>query len=154
MAPFWERKTQAVRDDKIGTTEFKHWPRNVIKTEIDTRTEEKNQVGKLSWIFVKNINRNIPTTWKWARGVLVRGILPNWREVNKARFQNTCEVILDYPRFLKTKGSRTLDESAVSAEGTSFRCPWYYPTEGADAKTSTHAHKLERCSHFTFCQTR
>ena len=31
-----------------------------IKTEIDTRTEQKG-VGKLDW-FISDINRNIPTT--------------------------------------------------------------------------------------------
>ena len=34
--------------------------------EIDTRTEPKG-VGRLGW-FRSDINRNIPTTWRWARG--------------------------------------------------------------------------------------
>ena len=37
-----------------------------IKTEIDSRTEWKG-MGKLGW-FMSDINRNIPTTWIWARG--------------------------------------------------------------------------------------
>ena len=36
------------------------------KTETDTRKEWKG-AGKLGW-FMSNTNRNIPTTWRWARG--------------------------------------------------------------------------------------
>ena len=48
--------------------EFMEWnlSERALKTEIDTRTEQKIGVGKLGW-FMSDINRNIPTTWRWAR---------------------------------------------------------------------------------------
>ena len=43
-----------------------------IKTEIDTRTAAttttKRRSGQARLVYVKNINRNIPNTWRWARG--------------------------------------------------------------------------------------
>ena len=40
----------------------------VIKTqEIDKRTEKKRS-GQARLVYIKNVNRNGPTTWRWARG--------------------------------------------------------------------------------------
>ena len=38
-----------------------------IQTKIDTRTEKKRS-GQARLVYVKNINGNIPTTWRWAIG--------------------------------------------------------------------------------------
>ena len=48
--------------------EFMEWNKveRAIKTVTDTRTEQE-EVGKLGW-SVSHINRNIPNTWRWARG--------------------------------------------------------------------------------------
>ena len=37
-----------------------------IRTEIDTRKSKRS--GQARVVYVKDINRNIPTTWRWARG--------------------------------------------------------------------------------------
>ena len=37
-----------------------------IDAEIDTKKRMK-AVGNLSWFISLDINRNIPTTWRWAR---------------------------------------------------------------------------------------
>ena len=37
-----------------------------IKTERDTRTEQKKS-GQARLVYVRNVNRNIPTRWTWTR---------------------------------------------------------------------------------------
>ena len=55
------QKTESCRENVWNEIQLKR----ITKT-VDTRTEWK-EVGKLGW-FMSDINRNIPTTWRWTRG--------------------------------------------------------------------------------------
>ena len=48
-----------------------HEDRNTHKNRI----QRSEGVGKLGW-FISDINHNIPITWRWARGDIIRGFSP------------------------------------------------------------------------------
>ena len=52
----------------VGRIDGKKYSWKDHETEKNTRTQFKKNSEQAQLVYVKNIHRNIPTTWGWARG--------------------------------------------------------------------------------------
>ena len=90
--------------------EFMEWNtvERAIKTEIDTRKNRIKKSGQAQLVYTKNINRNIPTTWRWALWDYMKHITSwrkSWNHVSKTlnRIQpraNTTRSVINTHEYL------------------------------------------------------